>query len=362
MKKLDLNFDKYNKKEWLDIISKSMKKGNIDDFIWELDEGVYGEPFAHSDDIEPDLFPLMSKNKDNNWMTGLDYSLIRGENFNDYIKQHLLFGLKSVIVNIPSSKIDLEQLFNGIDLENINLIFNTRYGVELILFLENLKDYFVSRKIDYKKIKFTLRLPVNRPKLINEIYNYSSLNFPELMLYLKTDRSYSYHPVQYLSETFNTITEFVIKSEASKEMTEWLFERLKIHFFMSGNFLADIATIRAFKILWNNYLKAYKIKSKEPQIIIGINHDSFTDDENNDLIVLTTLCMSGAIAGVQAINIAPRENDIKDPKNTMRLILNIQNIMKLESNMDIVKDSLVGSYAIEDATNKLVKEAWKGFE
>lgn len=362
MKKLDLNFSKYNKKEWLEIISKSLKKGSINDFVWELDKGVYGEPFAHSDDIESDLLPLISKGKNNDWMSGLDYSLISRKNFNDYLKQHLRYGLKSAIINVPNSKTDLQELFNGIDLESIDLVFNTRYGVELILFLENLKDYLESRKINYKKIKITLRLPINRPKLIKEIYNYSSLNFHELSFYLKTDRSYSYSPVKYLTEIFNTISEFNRKSGVNKEMTDWLFERLKIHFFMSGNFLADIATLRAFKILWNNYIKAYRIKSKDPQIILGINHDSYTDDENNDLIVLTVLCMAGAIAGVQAINIAPRENDIKDPKNMMRLILNIQNIMKLESNMGVVKDALSGSFAIEDATNKIAEAAWEGFE
>jgi methylmalonyl-CoA mutase len=66
--------------------------------------------------------------------------------------------------------------------------------------------------------------------------------------------------------------------------------------------------------------------------------------------------MSGAITGVKSINIAPKENDSNI--NSMRLLINIQNIMKLESNIGIVIDALAGSYAIEDATIKIAEQAW----
>jgi methylmalonyl-CoA mutase N-terminal domain/subunit len=140
-----------------------------------------------------------------------------------------------------------------------------------------------------------------------------------------------------------------------------LLSHLKVHFFLNADLLADIALLRAFKTLWYNYIKAYKLESIDPKIILGINHDSYTEDENNDLIMATILCMSGAISGVESILIAPKESVI-NPKNTMRLLLNIQNIMKLESNMSTVNDALAGSYALETATERIVKKAWEGFE
>ncbi len=358
MKTLELDFTQYSKKEWLDLIARSLKKGSIEDFVWAIDDNVTGEPFAHADDLSKYYSPVKNKVNNNNWMSGIDYSLVSNDSLNECIKLHAGFGLQSFILQVTNSGIDLNTYFGGINILEYDINFNTSYGVDLILFLEHIKDYLEASNPDYKKLNLTIRLPINRPELILELYKYSKVNFPNLKFYFKTEREYSYNPVKYLSETMNNLTDYIQKSTINKEILEWLLSRLKIHFFMTDNFLSNIATLRAFKILWNNYLNAYKVKPFPPNIMLGINHDSFTDDENDDLIVTTILCMSGAISGVNSINLAPKEHNITDPKNTMRLMLNIQNIMKLESNMDIVEDALAGSYAIETATNKLATAAW----
>ncbi len=358
MKALELDFKQYSKKEWLEIIAKSLKKGSIDDFVWNLDQDVNGEPFAHTDDLGKDYAPVKNKSNNNQWLSGLDYSLISNDSFNECLKLHSGFGLQSLILQVTDSSIDLGTIFGGINVLDYDVNFNTSYGVDLIFLLEHVKDYLAMSNLDYKKLNLTLRLPVNRPQITTELYKYAKLNFPHLKFYFKTEREYSYNPVQYLSETLNSLTYYIKKSEIDKEILEWLLSRLKIHFFMTDNFLSNIATLRAFKILWNNYLNVYKLKPVAPDIMLGINHDSFTDDENDDLVITTVLCMSGAISGVNSINLAPKEHNITNPRNTMRLMLNIQNIMKLESNMDIVEDALAGSYAIESATDRLATEAW----
>lgn len=354
-----MDFKEYNKTEWLEIIQKSLKKGSIEDFKWDISPDVSGEPFAHKDDLTTNTQPFESIGND--WKQGIDYSLISGDNINDYLKQHIGFNLQSAIINVNSSNLDFEKILKGIDITNIELIFNTRYGVDLILFLESFKDYLLKNNIESKKTKLTLRLPVNRPTYISELYEYCNLNFPEISFYYKTERAFSSTPVKYLSETFNAISDFIEKSEIDKTHLEWLISRLKVHLFLNSNLLADISTIRAFKTLWYNYLKAYRIEQISPKIILGINHDSYTDDENNDLIIATVLSMTGAIAGVDAILIAPKE-DVINPKNTMRLLLNVQNTVKLESNMSIVNDALAGSYSIETATERIAKNAWNNFE
>lgn len=358
MKTLELDFKQYSKKEWLELIARSLKKGSIEDFVWSIDEGVNGEPFAHADDLSKNYSPVKNKVNNNRWLSGIDYSLVSNDSLNECIKLHSGYGLQSIILQVTNSDIDLSTYFGGINILEYDINFNTSYGVDLIFFLEHVKDYLEASNLDYKKLNLTIRLPVNRPQLILELYKYSKVNFPHLKLYYKTEREYSYNPVKYLSETLNILSDYIKKSEIDREILEWLLSKLKIHFFMTDNFLSNIASLRAFKILWNNYLSAYRIKSFPPDIMLGINHDSFTEDENDDLIVTTILCMSGAISGVGSINLAPKEHNITDPQNTMRLMLNIQNIMKLESNMDVVEDAMAGSYAIETATNKLASAAW----
>ncbi len=357
MGKFTYDFEGYSKADWIEIIKKSLKKGSIDDFEWKIDNEVKGKPFAHKDDIDEDYSAIASG--DNDWKTGLDYSLIDNDDFNDYIKTHLNFGLESAIININHSQIDLNSLFEGVDIDNKELIFNTRYGVDQILFLEYLKDYFEEREINIKKLNIVLRLPINRPGLIIELEEYSKIHLPNIQFYFKTERELSNSPVNYLSESLNTLTAFIKKTEIDSTQLEWLLGKLKFHFFMNGTILTDISTLRAFKILWKNYLKSFSTKDFPAKIMLGINHDSYTNDENNDLIMATILSMCGAIAGVDSINIAPKMEGITDMKNTMRLMLNIQNILKLESNMSLVSDAMAGSYSIEDATDHIAIKAWE---
>ena len=360
METLKYDFEQYTKKEWLDLIEQSLKKGSLKDFVWKLDNNVEGEPFSHFDDLQKLYSPVKSKKNTNSWFSGLDYSLVSNETINECIKLHSGFGLESIILLVTDSSIDLNKYFKGVNIQELDVNFNTSYGVDLIFFLENVKDYLEKSNINYKKLNITIRLPINRPHLILELYNYSKVSFPNLKFYFKTERGYSYEPVKYLSETFNTLTDYIRKANLEKEHLDWLLSRLKVHFFMTDNFLSNIATLRAFKILWNNYVKAFKLDTIPPEIMLGINHDSFTGDENDDLIVSTILSMSGAIAGVDSINLAPKE-DVSNLQNTMRLMLNIQNVMKLESNMGVVEDALAGSYAIETATNRLAEAAWDNF-
>jgi len=357
MKKFTYDFEEYSKADWLEIIKKSLKKGSIDDFTWDIDEDVKGEPFAHKDDISMDFAPIAGE--DNDWKTGLDYSLIEHSKFNEFVKSHFNFGLESLIININHSQIDLNELFDGVNVENKELIFNTRYGVEQILFLEYLKDYFEEKEININNISIILRLPINRPGSFIELEEYCKIHFPNIVFYYKTERNLSTMPVDYLAESFNTLKSYIDKLKINKEQLEWFLSKLKFHFFMNTTILADIATLRAFKILWKNFLKSYDVGDYSPKIILGINHDSYTDDENNDIIMATILAMTGAIAGVDSINIAPKIEEVTDMKNTMRLMLNIQNILKLESNMSLVNDALAGSYSIEDLTNKIALKAWE---
>ncbi len=353
------NYKKTGKSEWLEVIEKSLKRGTMDDFVWDLGSDIKGEPFAHQEDVNDFFAPIVAGKKDNDWNIGLDYSLVDHAKNNDYLVSHTKFNLKSVILDISKSDVNFEKLLKNIDLESMEIIFNTPYGVDLIMFLENLKDCLHKNYYDSKKLNFTLRLPLNNPSLMPELSKYIQVNFPKLSFYVRTDRNLAEEPVQYITGIFKSLNKFIEKSQGDRNNIEWVLSNLKFQMFATDKFLQNIATLRAFKIVWNNYVKAFRFKQIEPKILLGINHDFLTeDDENDDMIIYTVACMSGAIAGVHAINMAVKENS-SDEKNQMRKILNIQNMMKHESNMNIVSDALAGSYSIEDTTNKIATAVWK---
>jgi hypothetical protein len=262
------------------------------------------------------------------------------------------------MIYASDSKVDFDSVFRGIDIDKYDILLNTRNGIDIILFMEHLKDYCVKKSYNHKKLKLNLRIPEDIPEEMIELYKYLNLNFPEIRFFFRAERELSYHPAQYLAETFNNITEFIEQSELTKEILISMLKRWKVHFFMTENFLSDIAMLRAFKIMWNNYLKVLKADNFGDKIILGINHDAYTDNENNDLIIATIIAMAGAVAGVHSINFSPRETGINNIQDYMRLLLNIQNIMKYESNMNLVKDAMAGSYALEKASFTIAEEAW----
>lgn len=358
MKSLELNFESYSKQEWIEIINKSLKSGSMEEFQWKIDDKVFGESFAHYDDIQNKPNPLGSNDNFKSWIIGIDYSLVPNIEINSFIKNHSKFGLESFIVYANESSYDFEDLFRGIEIDKYDIILSTRNGIDDILFMERLKDYCIKKQYNHKKLRLNLRIPDDKPEGILELYNYLNLNFPELRYFYRSERELSYNPVKYLTNTINSITEFLRESDMDKQRAVDFLERTKIHFFLTEKFLSGIAMLRAFKILWANYLKSYGATKLSGRIILGANHDAFTMDHNTDLIIASLISMTGAIAGVHSINISPRETTVENIEEVMRLFINVQNIMRDESNLHIVKDALAGSYAIEMVTNRLAKEVW----
>lgn len=79
-------------------------------------------------------------------------------------------------------------------------------------------------------MKFNLRLPDDRPEEMLELFRYLNPNFPEVRFFYRTERELSYQPAQYLTETFNNISDFIEESELSKDILFSMLKRWKVHF------------------------------------------------------------------------------------------------------------------------------------
>ena len=358
MKRENFEIEECSKKDWLELISKSLKKGSIDDFIWQIDENVRGEPFAHFDDLKSTPQPIISTSKSNNWLCGLDYSLIPNEDVNEQIKHHSRSGLESFMLYSDTSNMNFDSVFKGVELDKYDILLNTGRGIDRILFMEKLKDYCLNKNFNHKKLKINLRLPVDNPEDMLELYRYLEVNFPQVRFFYRTDRNLTYYPAQYLTETFNALTDFIRRSELDEEIIKSMFKRWKIHLFMTEKFLAGIAMLRAFKIVWANYIKAYNAENASDKIIMGMDHNACSGNFREDLITSAIVIAIGAISGVHSINISPVETEIKNTLSFMSALLNIQHIVKHESHLHLISDPMAGSYAIETATNRIAEEVW----
>lgn len=350
--------EEYSKEDWLEIINKSLKKGSVEDFIWQIDNNVRGEAFAHYDDLRITPQPMAGSGRANNWLCGLDYSLISNEQINEYIKHHSRYGLESFMIYSDTSTMNFESVFKGVELDRHDILLNTGRGIDMILFMEKFKDYCLNKNYNHKKLKINLRLPVDTPEDMIELYRYLEINFPQVRFFLRASRNLTYYPAQYITEIFNSISDFIRRSELDQSILKSMFQRWKVHIFLTERFLTGIAMLRAFKIVWGNYMNAFGIENTTDKIIAGIDHNAFRADLNEDLVVSTIIAAAAAVSGVHSINIAPAEAANTSKFNYMSALLNIQHILKYECHLNLISDTLAGSYAIETATNRIAAEAW----
>lgn len=145
-----------------------------------------------------------------------------------------------------------------------------------------------------------------------------------------------------------------------------LFEITQLFTFRFGvgtNYFFEMAKLRAFKILWSNLVKAYDPELDfipTPYIHAVVSTHSFTqEDKHSNLLRSTTAAMSALLGGVDALSIPTF--DLQQEAQSVRLAINIQNLLRYESYMDRYRDAANGSYYIESLTRQFGEKAWSIF-
>ncbi len=147
-----------------------------------------------------------------------------------------------------------------------------------------------------------------------------------------------------------------------------LYELLQLFTFRFGvdtNYFFEIAKLRAFKVLWNNFVKMLDEETEyipNPYMHAVVSTRSFTtEDAHSNLLRGTTAGMSALLGGVDALTIAPFINDSAQAEQAVRLSTNIQHLLRYESKMDAYRNAANGSYYIEQLTYTIGKQAWEKF-
>ena len=128
----------------------------------------------------------------------------------------------------------------------------------------------------------------------------------------------------------------------------------------------EIAKFRAARMLWANIVKEYGATNLDSQ---KINVHAVTSQWNMtvydtyvNMLRGTTEAMSGAMAGVDSMEVLPFDYTFREPAEfSNRIARNTQIILKEESHLDKISDPGAGSYYIENLTASIAEQAWKLF-
>lgn len=169
--------------------------------------------------------------------------------------------------------------------------------------------------------------------------------------------------VSQLVKTLQITSQYFDEMEKRNVPLEELMHLCSFHFGIGTNFFFEIAKLRAFKILWNNLIKAYMPEMDfipNPEIHCVTSNATFTTtDEHTNLLRTTTAAMSAILGGCDALIVSPYT---KNSDNTNRqLATNIQNLLRYESYIDRYRDAANGSFYIEQLTKQFGEKAWNLF-
>lgn len=166
----------------------------------------------------------------------------------------------------------------------------------------------------------------------------------------------------------HTLHRAALYFDAMEKRNVTLFELTQLCTFRFGvdtNYFFEIAKLRAFRILWNNLVKAYDPEMDfvaVPYVHAAISTRSFTTtDMHSNLLRSTTAAMSALLGGADAVSIPPF-NTAEPDEQAVRLAANIQNLLRYESYMDRYRDAANGSYYIESLTRTFGEQAWEKFK
>ena len=139
-----------------------------------------------------------------------------------------------------------------------------------------------------------------------------------------------------------------------------IINKLVFKFAIGANYFFEIAKIRAFKMLFNQFSKEFNL-DLVPYVFAETSlRNKAKNDEENNLIRSTLEIAAAMIAGSDAVF----ANDFKVQNSTElseEISFKQQVVLAYESIINVFEDAANGSYYVEEITHQLAEKAWKLF-
>ena len=391
--KLFTEFPPVPKEVWEEAIVKDLKGADYQKkLVWRTMEGFSVQPYYRAEDLKglknvggkAGEFPFVRGTKDDNtWLIRQDY-LVK----NDFKKANALAldgmmkGVTAVGFDLSETekvlKGDMKALLKDIELKAVEVNFkgckdlNVLKNFIAIVKEQKVKASAVRASFDYDPLKVlnatgmyskadASKLLVKAVEMVAEfplitvvgVYSYA---FNDAGSTITQELAYG---MNMGSEYLNLLTEAGVKiDEAAK--------RIKFTVSISGNYFMEIAKFRAERLLWANIVKAYGAKKEESCKIkvhaVTSAWNQTVYDPYVNMLRDTTEAMSGAVGGVDSMEVLPFDHAYKKPGEfSNRIARNVQSLLLDESHFNKVVDPAAGSYYIEELTDAVAKTSWDLF-
>lgn len=174
--------------------------------------------------------------------------------------------------------------------------------------------------------------------------------------------------IPYHNEGANAVQELALalalaaKQLKTADSYEVFASKFFVNFAIDTQFFAEIAKLRAFKVLWKAFAAGAGVQAAAVPIIAETSVRSFSKvDVYVNLLRAGNEAFAGAIGGADVFTVHPHDVLTKPTATSTRIAQNALLVIKEESQVLNVLDPAGGSYFIESLTADYVKAAWALF-
>lgn len=391
--KLFTEFPPVPTQTWEEAIIKDLKGADYQKkLVWRTLEGFSVQPYYRAEDLAKlenakgtaGVFPFVRGTKDdNNWLIRQDYSVKDDfKKANALALDGMMKGVTAVGFDLSETekitKTNLKTLLKGIDLTCVEINFKGCKDLNLLKAFVAIADEAKVKKsalnasFDYDPLKelnasgmYSKADAVKTlSKAIELVKGYPNVRVIGVYAYAFNNAGSSL--TQELAYGMNMGSEYLNILKEAGVKTDEAASRIKFTFSISGVYFMEIAKFRAARVLWANIVKAYgarktdSCKIKVHAVTSAWNQTVY--DPYVNMLRSTTEAMSGAIGGVDSMEVLPFDNAYRKPDEfSNRIARNVQSLLLDESHFNKVVDPAAGSYYIEELTDAVAKNSWDLF-
>jgi methylmalonyl-CoA mutase len=362
-KSLFNDFEGASSKAWKQKIQVDLKGADYNDtLIWKTNEGINVKPFYHADEFE--TLPKVSSTKATEWKICQSIEVSDAKEANLKAIDAIERGAESILFQIKTETISIEDLFQNIDAVKIPIEIKCDFLSET--FAENLRSVSLIA-VEASQISLNSDIIGNLAKTGNWYTNLKEDN-EQFEAIVKTTNQLSInislyqnagativqqlayglaHANEYLNHLDNII---VSKSKQSLQVT--------FNVAISSNYFFEIAKLRALSQLWATLASEYGINTKCRTIATPSKRNKTIYDYNINMLRTTTECMSAVLGGAHTICNLPYDSLYHNPNEFGdRISRNQLLVLKQESYFNKVNNPADGAYYIESLTEQLAEKA-----
>lgn len=354
-------FEGVSSKAWKQKIQYDLKGADYNEsLVWESPEGIKVKPFYHSDDVQD--ASVRSIPNVSHWKIGQEIYVAHAQKANRKALDALKRGAESLIFDIPSEEVQLNELLAHVDTEHTPVHFNFRF-----LSGKYMAQMYDRAEISRSNIHFHIDSIGHLARTGNWYHGFGEDLKITGHILAESERHGFAHVLGvdttlYQNAGAHTVQQLAYAMAHAHEYLHHLglspFQRLSFKIAVGGNYFFEIAKIRALRWLWGTLAKEYGASPHCHILAVPTRRNKTLYDFNVNMLRTTTECMSAILGGTDTIcNLRYDALYHKNNEFGERMARNQLLILKSEGLFDKVGNVADGSYYIETLTGQLTEKA-----